>query len=82
MDAAWAQAVEDSADADTSLRDALLRTAAQMEAQGISAPESVGPATAAEEVPTAPDDVDDDIRAWLTEAYERAARPSRRGRSE
>jgi hypothetical protein len=26
----------------------------------------------------APDDVDDDIRAWLSEAYERAAQPSSR----
>jgi len=44
VDDEWAAAVEESAENDQSLKDALLRTAAQMEAQGISAPESVGPA--------------------------------------
>lgn len=49
VDEAWAAAVAESEEpSDTSLKDALVRTAAQMEAQGISAPASVGPAAASE----------------------------------
>ena len=43
---AWAAAVEETSAAE-GLKGALQRTAAKMEADGISAPESVGPAAAA-----------------------------------
>jgi len=45
VDPAWAQAVVATSDqtAEGSLKDALKRTAAHMEAEGITAPESVGP---------------------------------------
>jgi len=45
VDPAWAQAVVATSDqtAEDSLKDALKRTAAHMEAEGITAPESVGP---------------------------------------
>lgn len=42
---------EEPAEEGTSLKDAIARTAASMEAEGIVAPESVGPAEAAEEEP-------------------------------
>ncbi len=46
VDAAWATAVEETS-AGEGLKGALQRTAAKMEAEGISAPDSVGPAAAA-----------------------------------
>jgi len=49
VDAAWAEAVSSSAESDEGLKGALMRTAAKMEADGISAPESVGAVAAASE---------------------------------
>lgn len=70
VDEAWAAAVADTTEAENesgiSLKDALLRTARQMEGEGIVAPESVGPADAEPGAVTEPEPVEaaEAVPAW------------------
>ncbi len=64
VDTAWADAVLESADASKdNLKGALKRTAVHMESEGISAPESVGPAGAAVEELTEESELSTDVGA-------------------
>ena len=72
VDAAWATAVEETT-ADEGLKGALKRTAAKMEAEGISAPDSVGPAAAVGALAGA---VVADATAEPSEASEPAVEPT------
>ncbi len=70
VDEAWAAAVAETTEAENesgiSLKDALLRTARQMEGEGIVAPESVGPAEAEPEAVSEPEPVEpaEAVPAW------------------